>query len=180
MKLADRIKLDLLRALQNERDILIPNYYLGDYEMDVLRVTKSDILYEYEIKVSKSDFKADFNKSSTRTVFLDDYFNLMKNKQEYKTIVTTHKHTEILEGKRANKFFFVMPENLVPLEVIPKHLGVIYYKDGNFTIVRSAKMLHKKKVNEDPTFYKDMANKLSWRCRAIESKLKLKNDRRTI
>ena len=34
----------------------------GLSECDVISISKSDYIYEYEIKISRSDFKADFNK----------------------------------------------------------------------------------------------------------------------
>ena len=33
-----------------------------DIEMDVMSVNKSNMLYEFEIKISRADFKADFKK----------------------------------------------------------------------------------------------------------------------
>ena len=36
---------------------------MGFSECDVLRITPSNIVYEYEIKTSRSDFKADLRKN---------------------------------------------------------------------------------------------------------------------
>ncbi len=42
--------------------IVIPNVLLGSYEADFITITKSDYLIEVEIKISISDFRADFKK----------------------------------------------------------------------------------------------------------------------
>ena len=42
--------------------IVVPNALLGPYEADFITITKSDYLIEVEIKISISDFRADFKK----------------------------------------------------------------------------------------------------------------------
>ena len=42
--------------------IVVPNVLLGPYEADFITITKSNYLIEVEIKISISDFRADFNK----------------------------------------------------------------------------------------------------------------------
>ena len=42
--------------------IVVPNVLLGPYEADFITITKSDYLIEVEIKISISDFRADFKK----------------------------------------------------------------------------------------------------------------------
>ena len=42
--------------------IVVPNVLLGSYEADFITITKSDYLIEVEIKISISDFRADFKK----------------------------------------------------------------------------------------------------------------------
>ncbi len=48
---------------QDRSNKIIPNVKLYDYEADLLRITKAGFLHEYEIKLTKSDYKADFKKS---------------------------------------------------------------------------------------------------------------------
>lgn len=154
MKLADRISLDLMRYAQGGQDIIIPNYYLGMWEADVLRITRSGIVYEYEIKISRADFKRDFSKGYS---FINGD--------------SGHKHNAIAAGKhRINKFFFVVPAGLItPLEV-PKQYGLIYYNTGKpwdlFTVVRGSKMLRPKfNVN-----YQDLAYTLAARESSLRNK----------
>ena len=42
--------------------IVVPNVLLGSYEADFITITKSHYLIEVEIKISISDFRADFKK----------------------------------------------------------------------------------------------------------------------
>ena len=42
--------------------IVVPSVLLGPYEADFITITKSDYLIEVEIKISISDFRADFKK----------------------------------------------------------------------------------------------------------------------
>lgn len=56
VKLADKIKYSLMRAIRSSAyDVIIPNWYDGIFEMDVFRLTQSGVIYEYEIKISKSE-----------------------------------------------------------------------------------------------------------------------------
>ena len=44
--------------------IVVPNVLLGPYEADFITITKSNYLIEVEIKISISDFRADFKKKA--------------------------------------------------------------------------------------------------------------------
>lgn len=153
MKLADKIQLKLMEWCRGHAyDIIIPNYYFGFYEMDLFRLLDSGYSVEYEIKVSRSDFKADFKKS------FKTYSGLKSDK-----------HYDLANGKRVcNRFFFVVPANLVKVEEIPDHCGLIYYHaDGRMEVIKNAKMLHKRKITE----MRNMSHKLSIRCEILRAKL---------
>ncbi len=103
---------------------------LGLGECDVISVSKSNYIYEYEVKISRSDFFADFKKD---------------------------KHTPMLEGKSTkgdvylspNYFYFVSPTNLISIEEVPTYSGLIYMNDLlQFTIVKKAPLIHNEKAND--------------------------------
>jgi hypothetical protein len=131
-------------------DIVVPNYYLGRYECDVMKVSKAGHIYEYEVKVSKADFKKDAEKC------IKGYLT--------RQVIST-KHDDILNGKRCSRFYFVVPEGLVKPEEVPAGLGLIYashsHRDGllNFKIVKVSKNFRKHSV--DVEFYKHIARNLS-------------------
>ena len=87
------------------QDIVIPNYYVNMFEMDLFVMKQSGIITEYELKISRSDFLADFKKK-----WGPDF-----------------KHDLLKSGKRkCNRFYFVVPENMVTIGEVPKHCGLIY------------------------------------------------------
>ena len=126
-------------------NMYFPNTYLDIWEADIFELTGSGYLYEYEIKISRSDFKND-----------------VKKEKKYFSGTVRNKHREIMDGKRCNYFYFVVPENLVTVNEIPYYAGLIYFKQTvyndslfpehrlftEFIIVKSAPKLHKDKLNE--------------------------------
>jgi len=48
--------------VNKKANFVFPNIYLGGFECDILEITKSGYSYEYEVKISVSDFKADSKK----------------------------------------------------------------------------------------------------------------------
>jgi len=137
MKLANKIQRKLLNWCNGSNDIVLPNYYYGLYEMDVFRLTGSSIVVEYEIKISRSDYFADFNKS----------------------FGSSKKHNGIANGEKANRFYFVVPENLITINEVPEYCGLIYYKEYGFDLKKNAPMIHRNKFKD----YEELARKLGFR-----------------
>lgn len=160
MKLADKISHKLTSYCRSgSYDIVVKNYYHGLWEMDVMKITASGYVIEYEIKISKSDFKNDFKKT------MDSW--LMNNSQGYDK-VKNNKHQQIIEGRRCNRFYFVVPEGIVTPQEVPDHAGLIYYHElKGMWIVKNAKLLHKNTFNN----YQDVAVKLSFREENLRIKL---------
>lgn len=125
------------------------------WESDYLALTKSGYLYEGEVKISKSDFKADFKKKDKHTLLHESYNNL-----------------EGLEGKlRPHYFFYAVPEGLLTEDEVPEYAGLIYMTDifPYYRWVKSSPLLHKDKFSDDELnlqekFYYNMVN---WKERAL-------------
>jgi len=158
MKLADKISFELIKwARGSGHEILIPNFYHGWYEMDLFRLTNTEYVIEYEIKISRSDFFNDFKKN-TRVYLSGSY--------DYQTKL---KHDMIANGEgKCNRFFFVVPKDLVSINEVPEHCGLIYYNESsdfygnkysNLTMVKNAPILHKNKTAD----FKKLAVSLSFR-----------------
>lgn len=144
MKLSDEINLKLQRELRSrQHDFVIPNFYFGGFEADVFSVLRSGYTEEYEIKIAKADFKKDFSKT--------EIAERRWNKELGKALTIRQgnkKHDLILQGKRTNRFYFVVPDGLIDIREIPEHAGLIYFKDGwRFNYVKPAKLLHKNKID---------------------------------
>lgn len=134
--------------IRNGHAEIMPNFTPYNwFECDVLSFTSAGYMHEYEIKVSRSDFKADFKKetrirnpkwargSSEEPLFLDK-----------------RKH-HLLEARcldSPNYFWFVTPENLLDIGDIPEYAGwmEVYpsLRGGTVTqILRPAPKLHSTK-----------------------------------
>jgi hypothetical protein len=146
---ANEISQHLQHFVWQPNNIVLPNFYYNKFEMDLFRLLPSGYIYEYEIKISKSDFKQDFMKSN----YHSGYYN--------------KKHDLIKSGKLANKFFFVCPENLIEIDEIPDYAGLIY--NGN-KIIKPAKLIHKNLYPENR--YRDLAILLAFRENNLRYKLK--------
>ena len=126
---------------------------MGLMECDVLSISKADYIYEYEIKISRADFKKDFIK-------------------EKHTFIINEKYTRIRKGELVyllpNYFNFVTPKDLISIDEVPDYAGLIYMnEDSSFTIVKKPKLLHKTKANE--AFIRQVAHNLS--CKLIFKKV---------
>lgn len=131
-------------------DIVLSRFYLGDYECDVFRISKTDMVYEYEIKISESDFKADFKKNRRKRV---------KGK-----LITEKKHDIIVSGERTNYFSFVVEKSLAHLADDVSGLYGFYVVDletKKCICMRRPKKLHGKKFGS----WKRLCRKLFWRTR---------------
>ena len=77
-------------------DTVAHNVKFFDFESDVLALKPSGYLIEYEIKLTVSDFRADFKKRRGS-----------KSRYDHREKVTRHNY--LLKGHGANRFYYVMP-----------------------------------------------------------------------
>lgn len=147
MKLADRIILHLLKyGRRDPSEIMIPNFYDFGYEMDMFKLTRKQLVVEYEIKISRADYFNDFK----------------KNVKPYKCD-PIYKHQDIPAGKAANSFFFIVPAGLVEKTEVPHYAGLMYFIEDvlgdKIETIKPAPVLHKRPFTE----YQQLAKSLSWR-----------------
>lgn len=165
MKLTDKITYHLVNQFQaTGYDIVLPNFFVGRYEMDVFRRLKSGYINEYEVKISRSDFFNDFKKSHHEHI----------GEYPYKKI-KINKHSQLKNGFGIpNKFWFVVPEGLIDVGEIPKHTGLIYFIERyeTFKIIKTAPFLHRNK-KEDKEYLENLLVSLSHR----EMSFRFKADR---
>lgn len=124
-------------------DVIIPNFFYGSNECDLFRITHSDFVFEYEIKVSRADFFADFKKEGR----------------------DCKKHEALQKGigdNCPNRFFYVVPHDLVSVNEVPKYAGLLYYTGSRwFDLKKNAPLIHKRKVSFE--IYRDVCRTLSSR-----------------
>ena len=131
------------------------NSYLYAWESDYFHITKTGYTVEIEIKISRSDFRADFKKEKHRifehmggSLLLNpDYENSNKYVLDRKDPHILYKYDN---RKRKlllpNRFYFCTPEGLLKPNEVPKYAGLIEIdKFGNVIKVKEAMFLHKRK-----------------------------------
>ncbi len=93
-------------------------------EMDVMSISKSGMIYEFEVKISRSDFKAELN----------------KRKWEH--------YNDPQPNTCPNYFSYVCPTGLILAYEITDVSGLYYYRDsGELIEVKKPKVIHKGKSN---------------------------------
>ena len=126
---------------------------MGLSECDVISVSKSDYIYEYEIKISRSDFKKDFIKEKHNHILNEKFTYARKGEQLFRV---------------CNYFNYVVPRDLISLDEVPEYAGLIYInEDFTFEIVKKPKLLHKTKAT--PEFIRQLAHNLS--CKLVFKKV---------
>lgn len=122
-------------------------------ECDVLSISKSDYIYEYEVKISRDDYKKDFIKEKHTHIINEKYTRTRKGELQYLL---------------PNYFNFVTPRDLISVEEVPDYAGLIYMnEDSSFEIIKKPKLLHKTKAND--AFIRQVAHNLS--CKLIFKKV---------
>ena len=110
------------------------NLNVYSWESDVLKFTNSGYAYEFEIKISRADFKNDFKNKKKK-------HSLLENKENV---------------NKPNYFYYVVPENLITIEEVPEYAGLIYIYGtvlGNgrhyysFSEIKKAPKLHAEKMD---------------------------------
>lgn len=122
-------------------------------ECDVISVSKSDYIYEYEIKISRADFKKDFIKEKHTHILNEKFTYIRKGEQLWRV---------------CNYFNYVVPKDLISLDEVPEYAGLIYVnEDFTFEIIKKPKLLHKTGATEG--FIRQLAHNLS--CKLIFRKI---------
>jgi len=120
---------------------IIPNVqHFADWESDLLSVTTSGLVHEFEIKITKSDFLADFKKTPFRR------HGRFQSRHEWLANASVK--------RRPNYFWFAVPAGLLLAEDVPAHAGLIWIEDksqylySRVLIVKKAPRLHTDKISD--------------------------------
>lgn len=111
----------------------IPNILYYKWESDFLFITHAQFVHEFEIKITKNDFKKDFQKTDKHDILAA---------QSY--------------GRYPNRFWYICPEGLIQKNEVPNYAGLIYCRPKRFYpwIIKKAPRLHKN-LMEDYENYKE-------------------------
>lgn len=158
----------------------IENTYFFNWESDFFCMSKSDYMYEFEIKLSYSDFKADFNKKEKHIKLQADGLYIKRGYPQTSSFVERKGYTnkswhfekdeeqseergfnvnktvrnaiEVVNPNkgRPHKFIYVCPEGLIPVEEVPEYAGLMYYSPH--PRLKHGKL---KYIKEPPFIHKD-------------------------
>ena len=148
-EIQNRLALD---CVEKRHLVTVPNCLALGWEADLLSVTKSLFSHEFEIKLSRADYRAEFR-------------------------VKLAKHRDLSEAfspyRLPNHFWFVVPAGLVVPSEVPAYAGLIYVRPGRrfrtrlgisglgLEVVRRAPRIHRAKV--EPKVLEPMHTSLAYR-----------------
>jgi hypothetical protein len=93
--------------------------FILNHELDVMSMTKTGYMYEYEVKISRSDFHADKKK--------------IRKQQNF--VLRIEKHIP-------NYFSYVVPQQI---HEVPEYAGLYYISNGLINEQKKPKLLHRHK-----------------------------------
>ena len=138
----------LLSGWKSTHQYVMENLYVFEWESDFLLKTKSGYWYEAEIKISLSDFKADFKKKEKHQI-LENGFKIWKS-WKYNPLT---KYNKEVKTKRPNYFTYAVPwyleEQVKPL--LPKYAGLLVLDENGYILRESVKApkLHSEKYSDE-------------------------------
>lgn len=118
------IQKSLLNYIPSHR-FRFKNTYVFGWESDICFFSNAGYCTEIEIKISRSDFFADFKK---------------KDKHEY--------IQNPIKNRKPHYFYYACQENLIDFSEIPTYAGLIYVtKNGWSKTIKTAPKIHKEKLD---------------------------------
>lgn len=178
---ADDINISLKKSFYKSNKMVLSNVYMYAEESDFLILTNKFYTHEIEIKISKSDFKADFKKKkhekinnylSNKNYIVNrykttDYSSVYYSERRKRMMPKNKKdpyqsyfsYTEVSGSSIPNKFSFCVPENLVNEDEVPYYSGLYYLTDFGVELIKPPQFIHKEKFD----MWQTLAFKLYYR-----------------
>lgn len=164
--------LSALRVYTQHHKYALMNTYVFDWESDFFSVTKTGTVYEIEVKISKADFKKDFEKRRKHVVLSNAdrkyamdfspevrsrggrgwYWNEQTRKHEYSDYCTME-WIDMQKQRMPNRFLYACPEGLIGKHEVPKYAGLLYMRSSHDVYcVKQPPFLHKRDLLADAGF----------------------------
>lgn len=142
----------------------IENLMVYNWESDSLLITRSDLVYEFEIKISKADFKNDFKHKVEKHQILEGIYE-----PQYPKWYSQPPKYNINEN-RPNYFYYVVPNGLIEADDVPSYAGLIYAENEwpYLRTVKKAPKIHSEKIDYEKMRLRDKFyfNYLTWKGKA--------------
>ena len=149
----------------------VDGLYVFEWESDKLIWTKTGYIYEFEIKISRADFRNDFKHKKEKHLILRGptegdlfmprfYESYQWNKHLYESLEDCKSRVKpgdshlIASHKRPNYFYYAVPEGLIQPDEVPEYAGLIWIQKeyrhvkSSFIIKKQAPVLHKQKYKD--------------------------------
>ena len=128
---------------------IIPNCYPpGWFECDLMAITEAGYMYEFEIKLSRSDFLHDAKKGRAPE-YLKEYYAGLKMKYG----ITKYERLSSGDKNGPSRFWYIVPEVLLDKIELPPFSGCLCVKEMSHFIflkeIQKAPRLHTHKMNEE-------------------------------
>ena len=165
----------------------IDGLYVFKWESDKLLETRSGYIYEFEVKISKADFKNDFKHKQDKHIILEScltgdkylprFYEFFDDAKKRKPLLTEEEYLKTPAGerfhtsryKKPNYFYYAVPKDMISVDDVPSYAGLIYVDEhGQLIVEKKAPCLHKEKykdseLNLGEKFYYNMVH---WKERA--------------
>ncbi|MEC7753830.1 MAG: hypothetical protein VYB44_07355 [Bacteroidota bacterium] len=146
----------------SQNDYRISNSYIFNWESDFFCISRSGYSIEVEIKVSVSDFKADFKKDLKHQILAKPnkihvepghesnfgwtFEGLFGDKKSY-ILKAPSQSVSFIKGldNCPNRFYYCMPQEIAEKVQIPSYAGLIVPDNPRNYILKNAPLLHKQK-----------------------------------
>lgn len=146
----------------------IDGLYVFDWESDKLLETRSGYIYEFEIKISRADFKNDFKHKKDKHIilageerygdkYLPKYYEFLEGnrkmgnwcEQNFIKSAANNPHYLVGGHKRPNYFYYAVPTGLIGVEDVPDYAGLVYVDENKRLVIKKkAPQLHKDKYTD--------------------------------
>lgn len=133
-------------CIGREDEIICPNTLLYSWESDMVGVTKAGRIHEYEVKISRADFRADLQKNRHEALLRKTYYG-------------------------PNRFWYVAPEGLLTKEDMPEYAGLIILRDDRLRVEHRAPERHRIEITDSQRtkLYRSMMQRF-WRYRGFDDR----------
>lgn len=147
----------------------VDGLYIFEWESDKFIETRSGMIYEFEVKISKADFKNDFKHKKDKHIILEGeekygdkylprYYELIEENRKrggewavnlFKKHADDEPHYLVGNHKRPNYFYYCTPTGMITIEDVPWYAGLVYIdEEGTISIPKKAPKLHPTKLKD--------------------------------
>lgn len=138
----------------------LTNSFIFKWESDFFIVQKaSGYCYEIEIKISRSDFRADAVKVQKHQILKDGKYIYRQGKYDREANGMIYQDLSKECDFRPNRFYYCVPEGLILPHEIPSYAGLMYAKDFEIVTVKEAPLIHKNRLEIHKTLCPKYYNK---------------------